>query len=138
MLYEGIINSHLMSKVTFTRKQLYDLVWSQPLIQLAKVYKISGLRKVCKRHDVPTPNNGYNGYWTQLQFGKAPPPDPLPDGEESKIRLKLRDGFSRPFAGLLPAEMQALSQCTKEPIRVAKNLSKEHQLVGRARCELQD
>lgn len=40
-----------MEQVTLTRKELYDLVWAQPLSRLAKKYRISdnGLRKICKR-----------------------------------------------------------------------------------------
>jgi hypothetical protein len=30
-----------MEKVTLTRKELYDLVWAEPLSKLAKKYKIS-------------------------------------------------------------------------------------------------
>ena len=34
-----------------TRKELYDLVWENPMSKLAKKYNLSdnGLRKVCKR-----------------------------------------------------------------------------------------
>ena len=36
-----------MEQVKLTRKELYDLVWAEPLSRLAKKYKISdnGLRK---------------------------------------------------------------------------------------------
>jgi hypothetical protein len=44
-----------MEQVTLTRKELYDLVWAQPLSRLTKKYKISdnGLRKICKRMNIP-------------------------------------------------------------------------------------
>jgi hypothetical protein len=43
-----------MEKVTFTREELYDMVWEEPLSRLAKKYKISdnGLRKICKRMNI--------------------------------------------------------------------------------------
>jgi hypothetical protein len=42
------------------RTELYDLVWSKPMIHLAKEFGLSdvGLRKNCKKHDIPTPPLG--------------------------------------------------------------------------------
>jgi len=58
-----------MEKVTLTRKELYDLVWSEPLSRLAKKYKISdnGLRKICKRMNIPIPAMGH---WQKIQYNK--------------------------------------------------------------------
>ena len=58
-----------MEKVTLTRKELYDLVWSEPLSRLAKRYKISdnGLRKICKRMNIPLPAMGH---WQKIQHNK--------------------------------------------------------------------
>jgi hypothetical protein len=58
-----------MEQVTLTRKELYDLVWAEPLSRLAKKYKISdnGLRKICKRMNIPIPAMGY---WQKIQYGK--------------------------------------------------------------------
>lgn len=58
-----------MNNKIFIRKQLYDLVWSKPLTQLAKEYAISdtGLRKICKKHNIPLPKLGY---WQKIQHGK--------------------------------------------------------------------
>lgn len=62
-----------------TRQQLYDLVWSTPMTKLAKTLVMSdvGLRKICVKHDIPTPPLGY---WAKLNFGKPvkQPPLPLP------------------------------------------------------------
>ena len=43
-----------------TRKQLYELVWSKSLTQLSKELEISdnGLRKICKKFDIPLPKMG--------------------------------------------------------------------------------
>jgi hypothetical protein len=55
-----------MSKQLFTRKQLYELVWSKPMTQLAKEFGLSdnGLRKICKKYDIPLPNMGH---WQKLE-----------------------------------------------------------------------
>ncbi|PSO19509.1 MULTISPECIES: hypothetical protein [Bradyrhizobium] len=60
----------------FTRQELYDLVWTTPLVKLAKEFGLSdvGLRKTCVRHQVPTPPLGY---WAKLSFGKPAKKTPL-------------------------------------------------------------
>lgn len=47
--------------VTMTRDELYGLVWQTPMRTLAKRYGLSdvGLRKICKKHEIPTPPLGY-------------------------------------------------------------------------------
>jgi hypothetical protein len=51
---------------SFTREELYDLVWSRPISKLAKELGVSdvGLAKACKRADVPLPGLGY---WAKLK-----------------------------------------------------------------------
>lgn len=58
-----------MKEFVFTRKELYDLVWSQPLSVLARKYNISdnGLRKICLKSNIPLPENGY---WQKIRYGK--------------------------------------------------------------------
>src|SRR5947208_12931945 len=52
-----------------TREELYKLVWSKPLVLLAKDFGISdvGLAKICKRLNVPRP---YRGYWALIAAGR--------------------------------------------------------------------
>lgn len=59
-----------MDKISFTRQQLYDLVWSQRTIAIAQDNNISDytLRKVCKDFQIPLP---YAGYWNILKHGKS-------------------------------------------------------------------
>ena len=58
-----------MEKETFNRKELYDLVWSYPMLTLSKKYNISdnGLRKMCYRMNIPLPPQGH---WQKVQYGK--------------------------------------------------------------------
>jgi hypothetical protein len=55
---------------TFTRQQLYNLVWSEPMRDVAGKYDISdrGLAKACAAADIPGPERGY---WNKLQAGKS-------------------------------------------------------------------
>jgi hypothetical protein len=52
-----------------SRKQLYDLVWSEPMKNLSVRFGISdvALKKTCARAGIPTPDRGY---WTKKQAGK--------------------------------------------------------------------
>jgi len=64
-----------------TREELYELVWSTPMIRVAEKFEVSGsyLARVCTELRVPRPERGY---WAKLAVGKAPQrpalPEPLP------------------------------------------------------------
>jgi hypothetical protein len=77
-----------MKELTLTRKELYDLVWSEPLIQLAKKLNISdnGLRKICKRMNIPLPNSGH---WQKIKFGYKVQVPKLPTKFEGNKTIKL-------------------------------------------------
>src|SRR5476649_177159 len=66
-----------MATHRFTRQELYDLVWSEPMTKLAARYRISGngLAKACRRADIPVPRRGY---WSKLQAGRKVAKTPLP------------------------------------------------------------
>jgi hypothetical protein len=83
-----------MENQTFTREQLHDLVWSEPLLTLSKKYNISdvGLRKICIRLNIPLPKNGH---WQKVQYGKKVAKTPLPFiDKEEVIAFGIRDGNS--------------------------------------------
>jgi hypothetical protein len=50
-----------MDKITLSRRELYNLVWSQSMLSLSKKYNISdvGLRKICRKMKIPTPAVGH-------------------------------------------------------------------------------
>ena len=62
---------------TFTRQELYELVWSSPMTKLGKRLGFSDvwLHKACRNHEIPTPGVGY---WAKLEAGKAVVRMPLP------------------------------------------------------------
>ena len=81
-----------------TRADLYELVWSTPMSQLAKEFKMSdvGLKKICKAAYVPSPTLGY---WSKLKAGKRVAKTPLPvllpfQSQMVHIREKTRYGFA--------------------------------------------
>ena len=60
-----------------TREQLYELVWSLPMTEVAKRLGVSGsyMARVCTQLSVPRPKLGY---WAKHAVGKAPPKPALP------------------------------------------------------------
>ncbi len=58
-----------MDQPSLTRRQLYDLVWKEPVQALAARFGLSdrGLAKLCERNAIPTPPRGY---WARKQAGQ--------------------------------------------------------------------
>lgn len=114
-----------MEKLTLTRKELYDLIWSEPMLAISRKYKISdtGLRKMCVRLRIPTP---HPGYWRQLERGRNPTKPPLGrgrTGHQTSITLTKRtDGESliSPFVMLRDKIKSDHSNEIKVPNRLAK------------------
>ena len=61
----------------FTRKELYEIVWSRPMKIVAAEFGISdvALAKHCKRFHIPVPSRGY---WARKHAGKPTVQIPLP------------------------------------------------------------
>lgn len=61
-----------------TREELYNQVWEEPMLSLAKKYGVSSsyLARVCSKLNVPRPERGY---WAKLAVGKAPKRPSLPE-----------------------------------------------------------
>ena len=52
----------------FEREKLYQEIWAEPMMQVAKRYSISdvGLAKICKKMNIPRPPRGY---WAKKSYG---------------------------------------------------------------------
>lgn len=74
---------------SFTRKELFELVWSEPIRDIAKRLEISdvGLAKACRNADVPVPPRGF---WNKQKAGhrvvKADLPQRRP-GHSDKVTI---------------------------------------------------
>ena len=82
--------------IKISRQELYDQVWSKPLIHLAKEFKISdvGLAKTCRRHNIPLPPAGY---WAKQAHGHDVKKIPLPaidDHEVKQIEFVMKEPSS--------------------------------------------
>ena len=69
--------------LSFTRREFYDLVWSKPMIHLAKDLGVSdvALHKICRKHDIPNPPLGW---WAKKAAGKVVEQIPLPEVESDR------------------------------------------------------
>jgi hypothetical protein len=59
-----------MKPKQFTREELYNLLWKEPLSRVVKKYGIREriLKKACMEMNIPLPDAGY---WSKLRFGKV-------------------------------------------------------------------
>lgn len=83
-----------MKEITLTRKGLFDLVWSEPMVELTKKYFISTseLKGICNEMQIPLPDSGY---WTKIKYKSNVPIATLSDeynGENEVIFKLMEDG----------------------------------------------
>lgn len=65
------------TRTIYEREKLYDEVWQEPVVVVARRYGISNImvKKICRRLKVPVPPLGY---WAKLRAGKPVERPPLP------------------------------------------------------------
>jgi hypothetical protein len=98
---------------TFTRRELYELVWSEPMQKLAGRFKLSdvGLANACKSADIPRPPRGY---WAKLAAGKKVRREPLPVRQPGMSDV-IAPGSGGFFHGYV-SEEEILSSDPKPPV----------------------
>lgn len=116
------------------REELYELVWSTPMIKVAEKFEVSGsyLARVCTELRVPRPERGY---WAKLAVGKAPQrpalPEPLPG---DPIVWSRAEGFPAPA---VPKPRQVPTPRIRRPARPVVGIhglirgAEAHFLAGR-------
>lgn len=122
------------------RTELYELVWSQPMIRLAERFGMSdvGLAKACRRAGIPVPPRGY---WAKVQHGRPVSRVPLPPARSgapepivihaSGPRLpEPRPEPPPPVPEPAAAESEPEQPQRERPIRAAKTLSNPHPIVA--------
>lgn len=59
------------------RKTIYEEIWKEPMIVVAKRYNVSNnyLKKICKKLNIPIPGPGH---WTKVKYGEKVSPPKLP------------------------------------------------------------
>jgi hypothetical protein len=119
----------------FTRRELYDFVWSESVRILSQRFQLSdvGFAKICRKASIPRPPRGY---WAKLAVGKSvskipfPPRGPgMPDliEIEPPITRKHASGEAMPSV----AEPQAIPPRPSLPIEIQHLLDKTRNAIGR-------
>jgi hypothetical protein len=106
---------------TLTRRQLYDLIWSKPMRDAAQELGLSdvGLKKVCTRHRVPVPPQGY---WNKVRAGQKPHKILFRDVEDLRLnRIEIAGSRYEPPPEVrqATAEAQAREQAPENKVIVA-------------------
>jgi hypothetical protein len=80
-----------------TRKELYELIWSEPTIKVAEKFQRSDvcLSKICKKYNIPKPPRGY---WAKKNAGVSVKQIPLPKSNDNPVIFFGRNPFFVPTA----------------------------------------
>jgi hypothetical protein len=124
-----------------SRKELYDLVWSEPLRTLCSRFGISdvALKKTCARSEIPTPERGY---WAKKDAGKPTFQVALPirpPGMDNQVLIAAgqsywyQDWKKGELLGLLPPPPEFPEPIEAVRERVAKAMGKVSIPAGGAR-----
>ena len=130
-----------MSDKTLSRKDLYNLVWSKPLTTLAEEFSYSdnGLRKICKKHNIPLPKAGY---WMKVKHNKKVTIIDLPKGDDTtNIQLNAKDAINE--NSMHPNSARAIIKNEIEnnkqlKLTVPDKLKNLDQLIKEAKADLKD
>lgn len=123
---------------SISRDQLYEAVWSTPIVVLSKRFGLSdvGLAKVCRRYQVPRPGRGY---WAKLRSGWPEPKTPLPKVTDPKLQVvsltELPPEMDLPeerFAEDNEVHELIKEEMAREPIAVPASLRSPHPMVAAA------
>jgi len=111
------------STTCWSRVDLYNEVWGQPLVKLSRKYGISDVRlgKVCRKLKIPHPGRGY---WAKRKAGIAVQLLPLPEFKDAPLvrRLKRKSGRRKRHAQLLRGSQElitGLSEGTSIRVRLS-------------------
>ncbi|WP_339655362.1 hypothetical protein [uncultured Maribacter sp.] len=114
-----------MKKNVFTRKDLYDLVWSKSISAIANDFQIKPQRvkEICKENEIPLPDRGY---WSKIRFKKKVVKTPLPMIEHDNLLIDLN---IRKFRTDYHKRAFELAQRQDLNFKVPRKISTYHPLV---------
>lgn len=126
-----------MEKVEVTRQELYDLVWSKPMSKLALEYNLSdnGLRKICKKYEIPLP---LLGHWQKIQYNKKVKVIPLPKDFKGIDSITLNKGETKENEGITNFSklLKEITDDTTLSFKVSDKLSNPDKLISEAKENL--
>ena len=118
-----------MEENKFSRKELYNLVWDQPISKLAKMFNIDPqcLKDICAENNIPLPNRGY---WSKVRFNKNVVKTTLPITENGKTHINLNPGIeTRKFRTDYHKRAYELEQRKELKFKIPGSISIYHPIV---------
>ena len=113
-----------MADIIVTREDLYDLIWTKPITQVAKDFGVSDvwISKACTNARIPRPNRGY---WAKLQSGGKVEKQSLPvslllQSDVVQIKQGSRYGSVNPR----PTDEQLVASPEPEPPEFDESIEK--------------
>jgi len=123
----------MAEKTEYTREELYDLVWSKPVTHIAKEYGFSdsGIRKICKKINIPLPKSGY---WSKVKHNKKVIKEKLPKQEENPnivlVNSKSGKFVDNAYLSEITLKKLEIEKDTSLNLIVPNRLSKPHKYIS--------
>ena len=120
-----------------TREELYELVWSRPMVQVAATFGLTdvAVAKWCRKLRVPRPGRGYWARVAAGHTGRRPPlPSPKP-GEPTAVE-RPSPAIGGPAARTAEQDPPPGLEAFPEAIPVPVDLDRPHRVVRATRAAL--
>jgi hypothetical protein len=121
----------MAGEITISRNELYKLVWSKPVVKIAKDFGISDVAvgKICKKLNIPKPGLGF---WAKKEFGKKTKVTRLPKtkpGDPETYTIKGSMDANLNLTSELIEKQKAFEARDSNRITVKKALRNPHPLI---------
>jgi len=121
----------MSTTIVLTRRDLYDRVWSTPLVKLAPELGMSApeLAKLCKRNGIPLPESGH---WMITRAGYEIERDPLPTDPPPETHIQITGDLRQDEEEHPDVSAQIVYEA-EHSIVVPDHLNRPHRLVARTK-----
>jgi len=124
------------TQLRLTRTELYQRVWSTPVIRLAEQFGITNflLTGICRKHEIPTPPAGY---WSKVAHDKATAQPPL--GGDAQTIVDIGKAKTPGYRTSKPAAPRKMSDPPAVPAyapKLADRVSAPHSKVAKTLTRL--
>jgi hypothetical protein len=120
--------------VVVTREELYQKVWAEPIVHVAKRLELSGrgLAKLCARHKIPVPPRGW---WARKQHGKIVRRAPLKESDPATAPIVIHGTRQSASVPVEPVELDREAR-PEWRIVVSQDLPITHRIVKATGAEI--
>ena len=87
-----------------TRKQIYDMLWTDGVGKTAQALGLKHLelKEICEAFDIPRPSSGY---WTSLKLGKVTEKTALPTSKDDSVLINTNDYIKKRYSVINPLRL---------------------------------